>query len=245
MGEQIFFFHSTCWCKFKKVKRWTNTYTLPTIMVTTVLTFIGDELFSAHAAGNLKFLLLSPFFLQRFWDGLKKFWLVSSSNKSDPFQKPRRKEEEEKSGESVGCQFTFSFYPNRWTNSSGTYLRFPALGIISFSMERNMVHCNWPTCHMTRSSPLIHISRVQAVAVPDTHELQITKFKMAWFSWKSTRAHLYTPANPIRWLLICFQGDVDGGKRSARHLLHLPDKLLIKIQNSGSNHYTMLKQRGG
>ncbi len=41
-------------------------------------------------------------------------------------------------------------------------------------------------------------------------------------------AHLDVSSYQIRWLLVRLQGDVDGGKRPAGHLLHLPQQLLRK-----------------
>lgn len=146
-------------------------------------------------SGNFKFLLSSPFFLQRFWDGLNKFWLVSSSNEhqSDPFQKPCRKEEE-KSREGVGCQFTFPIF----LLTGELTLLGPTLG----SCPRNYRILNREIRFIALDPPVAwvgappHTHWLSAVAVPDTYELQITKFKMARLSWKSTRLTFTLP--PIK-----------------------------------------------
>lgn len=43
-------------------------------------------------------------------------------------------------------------------------------------------------------------------------------------------AHLHVPSYQVRRLLFRLQGDVDGGERSAGHLLHLPQQLLWRSE---------------
>lgn len=69
---------------------------------------------------------------------------------------------------------------------------------------------------------------------PSTQTREVDLWGSVLIALRKGCAHLDVSSYEVRRLLLSLQGDVDGGKRPAGHLLHLPQQLLRKRKESNA-----------